>query len=197
MKTAREELQQIITQKNIIKDGHFILSSGLHSTKYVDKNLLFTYPDLLRAFAETLLDQMQDNAWDVVWGISPNASIFAHYVAQLLDCLVGYVERDRYGNLTHRPSFDRLLSYERVLLVEDVVTTGATTDEVLAYLYNQGAIVQHVGSMIDRSNMTYLQDKELSYSSVLPLELSQVSAEWCTQCALGTPVHPTLGHRSN
>lgn len=141
------EVAQILRERGAVLDGHFLLSSGKHSDLYVEKARIFEDPLLVRRFGEEIASWYRD----VHTVVSPavGAIPLGFAVAMAAGARFVYAEREE-GRMTLRRGF-RLGPGERVLVVEDVVTTGGSAGEVFELVRSSGAELLGVAALVDRS----------------------------------------------
>lgn len=183
MATSEGWLRQLETC-GALKRGHFLLSSGLHSPAYVQCALLLAEPKRARQAGEAIAEALRGRgiAADSVLSPALGGVIIGHEVAAALGVPFRFVEREGSG-LALRRGF-ALESGERVVVVEDVVTTGKSTLETAAIAEGAGASVVAIGSILDRSGGRHAFT--VPYSSLLALELPTWRAEECPLCADGS-----------
>ncbi len=186
-----ESLLGLFVERGALLEGHFLLSSGLHSPRYLQCALVLMDP----ALATRLGAEMAHALRPLLGGVAPRAVVapalggvlVAHEVARALGCRGLFTERQD-GAMTLRRGFT-LASDEPVVVVEDVVTTGKSTREVMDAVRAQGAHVLAVGSLVDRSAGAV--DLGLPRASLLALEVPTYPGEACPLCARGSqPVKP-------
>jgi orotate phosphoribosyltransferase len=176
----QREVARILRERGALLEGHFLLSSGKHSDRYVEKARVFEDPLLVRRFGEEIASRYED----VHTVVSPavGAIPLGFAVAMAAGARFVYAEREG-GRMTLRRGF-RLEPEERVLVVEDVVTTGGSAAEVFELVKSAGAEAMGVAALVDRSRA------ELPF----PLRaLARVEAEAfeppdCPLCGEGQPV---------
>ncbi len=132
--------------------GHFRLTSGLHSDVYLQSALVLQFPEHAEALGRELARRLADGGPRTVLAPAIGGILVAHEVARALGARCLFTEREG-GIMTLRRGF-ALPSGERCLVVEDVVTTGGSTREVIACVEAAGGVVTGVGSLIDRSRGT-------------------------------------------
>lgn len=142
-----EEVLRTFEERGALLSGHFLLSSGKHSGRYVEKARIFEDPLLVRRFGEAIASWYED----VRTVISPavGAIPLGFAVAMAAGARFVYAEREE-GRMKLRRGF-RLEPGERVLVVEDVVTTGGSAGEVLELVVGSGAQGLGVAALVDRS----------------------------------------------
>jgi orotate phosphoribosyltransferase len=186
-----DALLELFKERGALLEGHFLLSSGLHSARYLQCALVLMDPEV----ATRLGDELASALRPLVGGRAPRTVVapamggilVAHEVARGLGCRAMFTERES-GSMTLRRGF-ALAPGEAVVVVEDVVTTGGSTREVLEAVRARGAEVLAVGSLVDRSGGTV--DLGVPRCSLLALEVPTHAASACPLCAGGsTPVKP-------
>jgi orotate phosphoribosyltransferase len=164
-------------------DGHFRLSSGLHSGGYLQCALVLQHPRQAAALGMALADQVRDLGPTVVLSPALGGVIIGHEVARALDVRALFAERHD-GALTLRRGFT-LGPGDRVLVVEDVVTTGKSTRETMDVARAAGAMVVGVAAIIDRGGAGSLGVPARTLATVA---LPAHEPASCPLCASGLPL---------
>ena len=144
-----DEVVALLRQTGAFQTGHFLLSSGMHSSQYIQCALLLQYPEHASRVGAALAERFCGRSPQVVVGPAYGGMIVAHEVARALAVRALFAERVE-GRFELRRSF-AIAPGERVLVVEDVVTTGAATREVVRLVERLGGVVVGVGAIVDRS----------------------------------------------
>jgi orotate phosphoribosyltransferase len=165
-------------------EGHFRLSSGLHSSGYLQSALVLQHPDDARALGSALAGRVGSWRPEAVLSPALGGVIIGHEVARGLGVRALFAERAD-GKLMLRRGFS-LSRGERVLIVEDVVTTGGSTRETIEVATTAGAQVVGAAALIDRSGGTAQLGVPLEALARLSLPTHESSA--CPLCAEGVPV---------
>ena len=169
--------------------GHFRLSSGLHSGEYLQSALVLAHPEhagtLGRALAERLRELTGDEGIALVISPALGGLIIGHEVARALGVRLLFTERDADRKMSLRRGFT-LLPGERVVVVEDVITTGGSTMEVIEIVRAAGAIPVAAGSIIDRSGGA--ADLGIPRAALVTLKVEAHRPDMCPMCAAGEPV---------
>jgi len=181
----------IFIERGALLDGHFLLSSGLHSPRYLQCARVLMDPALAArlggALAEKLREALGGSKPTAVVAPALGGVLVAHEVARAFGCRGLFSER-MDGVMTLRRGFT-LEAGEPVVVVEDAITTGKSTREVLAAMKTHGARVLAVGSLVDRSVGDV--DFGVPRRSLLKLDVPTYPAESCPLCAAGSrPVKP-------
>lgn len=180
--TSQELLQEFI-ELGALKEGHFQLTSGLHSQQYVQCAAVFEYPNKAEKIVAELVKKLPRDL-DTVIAPAVGGINLGYEVAKALNCRFIFAEREQ-GKMTLRRGF-HLQPQERVLVVEDVVTTGGSVQEILEIAKNNYCRVQAVASLVDRSGGKV--DFKAPYFSLLKLEIETYSPENCSLCKAGVPI---------
>lgn len=176
-----ERLEAQLVECGALRRGHFLLSSGLHSPAYVQCALLLEEPRRAREAGEALAAELAATRPQSVLAPALGGVVIGHEVAAALGVPFRFVERDG-ERMALRRGF-ALAAGERVVVVEDVVTTGKSTLETAAVAEAAGARVVGIGSIIDRSGGRH--GFRVPYAALLPLDLPTYPAEGCPLCAEG------------
>lgn len=177
----REEIIDIMRQTGVMLEGHFLLTSGRHSDKYMQCAKLFQYPDISEKFSKELAARFKNV--DLVAGPAIGGIILAYEVARQMRVPDIFAEREN-GQMTLRRGFS-IPEGANVLVVEDVVTTGGSVKEVVELVRRHGAKVAGVGSIVDRSNGAV--DFGVPFEAVLSMEVVSYEPEDCPLCKQGIP----------
>jgi len=183
---SQDDVQALFLQSGALLDGHFLLSSGLHSPRYLQCALVLEAPGRAELLGKELAQGLQAAGCTSEAVLNPalGGVIIGHEVARALGVRCLFTERDAAGHAVLRRGF-ALKPGERIVVVEDVVTTGGSTKEVMAVARAAGAVVQAVGSIVDRSSGHAPFD--VPYVSLLQLNVPAYPPHQCPLCALGTP----------
>ncbi len=169
--------------------GHFRLTSGLHSPEYLQCALVLQYPRHAEHFGRLLATEFRrlEPTLDVGVVASPaiGGLIIGHEVARALGARFIFTERDASGKMVLRRGFS-VEPGETAVVVEDVVTTGGSSREVIDILKNAGARVIGAGSIIDRSGGAV--DLGIPRVALKTLEVVAYREEDCPLCRAGSPV---------
>jgi orotate phosphoribosyltransferase len=193
----REELMKMFESAGAIRHGHFELSSGLHSASYVQCALVLRYPRLAEKLGQALAALFSDATIHTVVSPALGGVIIGQEVARALPAPkygvetgvpAIFVERNSGGNLCLRRGFT-LEPEEKVLVVEDVWTTGGSTLDTIQVVEEAGGRVIAVGALIDRSGGKI--EFPVESQSLLGLTIPSYQPEDCPQCREGnTAVKP-------
>jgi orotate phosphoribosyltransferase len=188
-----EDLLGLFRERGALLEGHFLLSSGLHSPSYLQCARILMDPPLASRLGAALAAELRTalpEAPGAVVAPALGGVLVAHEVARAFGCRGLFTERQD-GSMTLRRGFT-LEAREPVLVVEDVITTGGSTRETMDAVVSHGGRVVGVGSLVDRGGA---QSLGVPSRSLLALEVPAWPADACPLCAQGSrPVKP--GSRS-
>jgi len=176
-----EEVIERFRRTGALLEGHFILSSGLHSTQYLQCALLLQHPAEASRFGRALAERFKAQRIDTVAAPAVGGLIIGYEVARHLGARFIWTEREA-GEMSLRRGF-AVRAGENVLVIEDVITTGGSTRETIDVLKNAGARVIGAGSIIDRSSG--LADVGVARIALATLDVPSVAPEVCEACAHG------------
>ncbi|MGA2761026.1 MAG: orotate phosphoribosyltransferase [Candidatus Cybelea sp.] len=182
MSETQLDLQSALTQRGALLEGHFRLSSGRHSDRFVQKFRILEDPALLEPVSKTIAAQFRDANPSIVVGAAVGGILLAYEVARQLGTKAIFVEKED-GVPALRRGFS-LSASDRVLVVEDVVTTGLSVREVLGVVRRSGADVVGVGVVVARAE----HDFGVRTYALLNLPIISYDAAECPQCRAGEAV---------
>ena len=179
--------EQVIDQfrkTGALLEGHFQLSSGLHSTVYLQCALVLQFPENAEAFGKAIAEKFQGQGIQLVASPAIGGIVIGHEVARALGARFVWTERET-GRMTLRRGFT-VAPGEKTLVVEDVITTGGSTRDTIEALTRAGANVIAAASIIDRSAGS--ADVGVPLTALASLKVLSVEAAVCDACKLGEPV---------
>ena len=179
------DVAALLRETGALLTGHFRLSSGLHSPNYVQCALLLEHPGNAKAFGEALAEKVRGFEAQSVIAPALGGVIIGYTVAEALDLESRFTER-REGQMVLRRGF-HLAPGERVLIVEDVVTTGKSTRETADVVQKLGGTVAGFASILNRSGKGNPFAPAL-YASLLTLGLDTYDQASCRLCKGGVPI---------
>jgi orotate phosphoribosyltransferase len=186
---SNDPVLAVFLQTGAYLRGHFRLTSGLHSPEYLQCAKVLQHPAHAEAFGRALADRIRALAGPgsipVVASPAVGGLIIVHEAARALGARFVFTERDADGKMTLRRGF-AIEPGERAAVVEDVVTTGGSTREVVELLRAHGAEVLAAGSVIDRSGG--LAQVGVPRAALATLTVTAYDPAECPLCAAGEPV---------
>jgi orotate phosphoribosyltransferase len=179
-----DELLDLFRRSGGLLDGHFRLSSGLHSAGYLQCALVLAHPQHAETLGRGIADRTRELRPTVVLSPALGGVVIGHEVGRALGVRAMFAERQD-GELTLRRGFV-LSETDRVLVVEDVLTTGGSTRETMQVATAAGGRVVGVAAIVDRSGGTAKFD--VPFASMLNVDLATYEPDRCPMCAQGLPV---------
>lgn len=180
---TEKETLALYEKTGALMRGHFRLTSGLHSDVYLQSALVLQFPEHAAALGAALAMPFRESAAATVLAPAIGGILVAHEVARALGCRGLFTEREN-GVMTLRRGF-ALARGERCLIVEDVITTGGSTREVVTCVEQAGGVVVGVGSLIDRSGgVARFGVKRVALATV---QARTWKPEECPLCKTGSP----------
>ena len=181
-----EEVMKKFEQAGAIQKGHFKLTSGVHSDTYIQCAQVMQYPGFMHNLCSELGKKFRGDDIDVIVGPAIGGIIMAHVMARVLGPWVRaiFTEREN-GKMTLRRSFE-IKEGEKVLVVEDVTTTGSSVREVIDIVNSRQGKVVGVGVLIDRSGGEV--DFGIKTEKLLTIDIKTYLPEECPLCKKGIPV---------
>jgi orotate phosphoribosyltransferase len=175
---------KIFRETGALLEGHFVLSSGLHSSVYLQCALVLQHPTVAEQFGKEVAEKFRDRKIALVASPAIGGLVIGHEVARALGARFIWTEREN-GLMTLRRGFS-VAPGEKTLVVEDVVTTGGSTRETIQALQKHGADVIAAASIIDRSS----GDAEVGVPRIAlaTLDVSAAPAETCELCDAKVPI---------
>ena len=165
-------------------EGHFQLSSGLHSSVYLQCALVLQFPEKAEMFGRAIAQQFANSGIQLVASPAIGGIVIGHEVAQALGVRFLWTEREA-GEMILRRGFT-VSQGERTLVVEDVITTGGSTRDTIEALQRAGADVVAAASIIDRSGGE--ADVGVPRVALATLRVASVQPEICDACKMAEPV---------
>jgi len=179
-----ENVEGIFIKAGAVLKGHFLLTSGLHSPVYWEKFRILQYPQYTGTLCKMIADHYRDKNVQVVAGPTTGGIILAFEVARLLGVRSIYAEKEGNERVFRRSLM--LNSGERVLVVDDILTTGGSVEQVLLAVKKIGGELVGVGILVDRS------ENKLEFGiplfSCLHSRTITYRPESCPLCAANVPL---------
>ncbi|MEL7568850.1 MAG: orotate phosphoribosyltransferase [Dehalobacterium sp.] len=178
----QDQALDLFRKSGALLEGHFVLTSGRHSDRYVQCAQVLKYPDYTALLCEEIASRFKEEKIDLVIGPAMGGILVAYETARHLGVMNLFAEREN-GKMTLRRGFT-LQPGEKVLVVEDVVTTGGSVQEVIDLVLRQGAEVVGVGVLVDRSGGK--ADFGVRKEAVITMEVPSWEPEICPLCKEGS-----------
>jgi orotate phosphoribosyltransferase len=177
-----DEILEVLRTHNALMTGHFKLTSGRHSDTYVQKQMILSYPRITGALGKAIAAMFAQTKFETVLSPAVGAILLGNAVAYAADARFVFAERD--GDRMTLRRAQTLHPGEKVLIVEDVVTTGGSVQEVIECAADAQADVVGVVALVDRTQTP----PPFKLQSLLRIEVQDWAADACPLCADGVPL---------
>jgi orotate phosphoribosyltransferase len=147
---TQEEVIELFTKTGALLEGHFIYASGRHGRRFLQASRVLQYPQHTEPLCRAMAAHFASHDVNVVVGPATGGIILAYETARHLGCRYGFTEKVEEGGMALKRGF-RLAPKERVLVVEDIITTGGSVKKTIHHLRHRGAEVVGVAALVDRS----------------------------------------------
>lgn len=189
--SAEEEVLSLLRETGVYREGHFLLTSGRHSPAFFLFSQAFQHPRAAERLGRGVAALFAAEGVETVVGPAMGGVILAHEVARALGVRSIYAEKVDGGAMAFKRGFS-LRPGERVLAVEDAVTTGGSVKKVVDLVREAGAVPVGVGAVVDRSNGAVAFG--VPFRALVRIEVPSYEAEACPLCGAGVPlVSPKAG----
>lgn len=174
----KQDIIELFKKTKVIQKGHFELSSGRHTDTYLQCAKIMQYPDYTNKLAKEIAELWSEENIDLVVGPAIGGIIISYAVASMMNSRNIFSER-KDGEMQFRRNLD-IEEDDKVLIVEDVVTTGGSVREVVNLLEDSKADIVGISSLVDRSN----GEVEFNYpfKPLLELKVDSFKADNCKLC---------------
>ena len=182
---TEKEVEDLLIETSAIMEGHFLLTSGLHSPRYVEKFNVLQKPVYTEKLCRAMAEKFKDANIETVVGPVTGGILLAHETGKALGTRAIFTEREN-GKMTCRRGFT-LHEGERVLIVEDIVTTGGSIREVIDVVKEHGGIPVAVSMLVDRSGgkATF---GDVPSTALLHMDVQTYQPDECPLCKQGIPM---------
>ncbi len=178
-------IEAILQETNALLTGHFKLTSGRHSDKYVEKIKIINQPDKVSIICSELAKRLEDLDVDIIVGPAMGGIVLAFEVAKNLGKKFVFTQR-KNGEMTIRSGFD-LKAGQKAIIIEDIVTTGGSVREVMKTLKELGVEIVAVGLIVDRTGGKI--DFGVRTESLLSLDIKSYEPSECPLCKKNIPIN--------
>lgn len=182
-----DEVEAHFRAAGALQDGHFELASGRHSPRYIEKFQVLQWPGRTERLCAAIVERVRGLDIDTVAGPTTGGVIIAHEVARQLGVRAVYAERNEAGKgRVFRRGF-QVRPGERVLVVDDIMSTGGSVEETIAAVQGAGATVVGAAVLVDRSGGTALAGG-IPHFALWEVAMESYEPGSCPQCAAGVPL---------
>jgi orotate phosphoribosyltransferase len=182
----------------ILRDGHFVYTSGRHGSAYVNKDAIYTHPGEVSFLCRAIALEFRGRSVEVVASPAIGGVVLAQWTAYQLwpEALAIYAERDDAGGFRLRRGYDRVAAGRRVLVVDDVLTTGRSLRGVVGAVAAAGGTIVGAACLVNRGGVT-AEDvgSTAGLVSLAAIDLESYAAEDCPLCRAGRPIDAHVGKK--
>jgi len=201
MNMTQSEVLDLLQKVGAFRSGHFVFTHGRHSNSYVNKDALYPYTHDTSKLCRAMAEEFKDKKIDVVVGPAIGAAILSQWVAYHLTEMNGrevygaYADKDGQGGFILKRGYDQLVKGKRVIVVEDLTTTGGSIKKVVETTRAAGADVIGAMAIVNRGGVTKeaVGDPPI-FTSLVELHLESWDESECELCEKNIPVNTDVGH---
>jgi orotate phosphoribosyltransferase len=181
---SSKEVLNAFREAGALLEGHFLLSSGRHSDRYMEKALALQYPRNVEKMCREFARRFAEEKPEVVIGPTTLGVVLAYETAKPLGIRSIFAEREGTGRALRRGF--RIEPGQRVLIVDDILTTGGSVRDVLDVVREWEGVPVGIGVLVDRSEKPL--DFGVRLESLLRMEVTSYAPEECPLCQQGIPL---------
>jgi len=182
-----DSVVQMFEKSGALLHGHFLLTSGLHSPEYWEKARVLQYPAYTEQLCRMIADHFRDADVSVVAGPTTPGIILAYETARQLGVRGIFAEKDDEGGRVFRRGFE-IKPGERVLVVDDIMTTGGSVRDVIAAVEKTGGTVAGVGVLVYRPSAGKAIDFGVPFYACHTADVVTYQPDNCPLCKAGVPL---------
>lgn len=195
------QVLELLQKAGAFRAGHFVFTSGRHSDTYINKDALFVYTRETSALCREIASRFADKNIDAVLGPAVAAAILAQGTAYHMSEMNGrevasvYADKDGQGGFVIRRGYNKVIKGKRVLVVEDLVTTGSSIKKVVDAARAAGAEVVGAIALCNRGDVTAeMVGNPGVFDQLLKVHLESWEEADCELCQGNIPVNTEVGH---
>jgi orotate phosphoribosyltransferase len=198
-----EVMQIFATVGAIVTDGHFVYTSGRHSSVYINKDALYAHTEIISSLCQLMARPYNADQIDVVVGPVLGGIVLSQWVAHYLNAnrttgetLAVFAEKGDDGVNKHfffGRGYDQFISGKQILIVEDLLTTGSSVHQVVETVRRYGGNVVGVSVLCNRGNVQPVDVGDVPIHALVSLSLETYAEEECPFCQQQIPVNTELG----
>ncbi len=175
-------IKEILEKTGAILEGHFLLTSGLHSDKYFQMSLVFQYPDYGEIICKKLAESFKSKKIDIVIGPAIGGIIISYQLAKILGSKSIFTEREN-EKMKLRRGF-KIEKGENVLICEDVITTGGSVKEVIEIVEKEGGKIEGIACIVRRGKVNF----SYPLKSLIDSDVKNYLPDECPLCKSNIPI---------
>ncbi len=191
----------VLERVGAFRGGHFVFTSGRHGDKYINKDALYPFTKETSQLCRAMAQRFKDDGVEVVIGPAVGAAVLSQWVAHHLSEMTGknvaavYADKDGEGGFIVKRGYDRLIDGRKILVVEDLMTTGGSVKKVIDASRKAGADIVGVTAICNRGDVTAKDIGDLPrFEALLNVHLDSWEEKDCPLCERDIPVNVEVGH---
>ncbi len=195
-----EKVKKILAKANaVLTNGHFVYVSAKHGDKYINKDAIYPHAKLVRSLAKMWAEDFKNSGVEVVVGPAMGGVILSHDTATELSKILKkdipgvYAEKDGDGGFIFTRGYGEFVKGKRVLVVEDVLTTGGSVKKVIDLTREAGGKVIGLAVIANRGGVKAKDVGVTKMDALINLEFNAMEPKDCTLCNSGVPVNTNVG----
>ncbi len=196
-----QEVLEVLEKVGAFRAGHFVLTSGRHSDSYILKDAMYAYTKETSQLCRAMAERFAKSGVEAVIGPAIGAAILSQWVGYHLSDLTGrevyavFAEKDGQGGFIIKRGYDQVIKGKKLLVVEDLTTTGGSIKKVVDAAHDVGADVIGAIAICNRGDVTAAQvGNPPVFDALVNVELESWDASGCELCEKGIPVNTDIGH---
>jgi len=198
---TEDEVLEVLQNVGAFRAGHFVYQSGRHGDSYVNKDALYPYTRETSRLCKAFAEHFKDAGVEAVIGGATGAIILSQWTAYHLSEMLGkevygtYADKDGSGGFVIKRGYDKVIAGKKLLVVEDLTTTGGSIQKVVEAARAAGATVVGAAVLCNRGNVTAgMAGDPGEFFSLVHLDLESWEEAECDLCKRGIPVNIDVGH---
>ena len=185
----------------VVKNGHFVGTSGKHMSVYINKSQVMANPKYVSKIGRLFAEKFQNKDIEAVVAPAVAGIVLSQWTAYYLskfnkkEVVSLYTEKTKDNNQIFKRGYDFLVKNKRVLIVEDITTTGSSIKKVIRSVKKAGGRVIAASVMVNRdTKLVNSKTIRVPFSSLTILKIPSYNASNCPLCKKGIPINSSLGH---
>lgn len=195
-----EDVKKILASTNaVLTEGHFVYVSGMHGDKYINKDAIYPHTQSIKQLCKMWADDFKDSGVEVVVGPAMGGVILSHDTATELAKILNkdipgvYAEKNGNGGFDFTRGYDKFVKGKKVLVVEDILTTGGSVKKVIDKTREAGGIIIGLGVIANRGGVKPDDLGVDKIDALINLQFNTMEAKDCTLCKTDVPINTNVG----
>lgn len=198
-----EIMQKFVAVGAIVRDSHFVYTSGRHGSVYVNKDALYVHPEVISVLCQRMAQAYDPDSIDVVVAPALGGIVLSQWVAHALnqrrrsgEALAVFVEKSSDSTdkrFLFTRGYDKYIPNKNILVVEDILSTGGSVHQVVELVRQHNGNIVGVSALCNRGNVQPHDIGDVPIKTLIELDLQTYAAEECPLCAADVPINTELG----